>query len=113
MVGIKSLGAYVPLHRLSYEEIGKAWGISLGKGERTVSSFDEDSLTMAVEAAVDCLNKSDRSVVDGVFFQHVRRRVAGRAGSAAARHHEIGREQPRAAIRCLGRGVFAWVPCSK
>ncbi|MBW1850403.1 MAG: 3-hydroxy-3-methylglutaryl CoA synthase [Deltaproteobacteria bacterium] len=68
MVGIKSLGAYVPLHRLSYEEIGKAWGIGLGKGERSVSSFDEDSLTMAVEAAIDCLNKNERSAIDGVFF---------------------------------------------
>ena len=68
MVGIKSLGAYIPMHRLSYEELGKAWDMGLGNGERSVSSFDEDSLTMAVDAAVDCLNKNDRSVVDGVMF---------------------------------------------
>lgn len=68
MAGIQSFGAYVPLFRLAYEEIGKAWNAGAGKGERSVASKDEDSLTMAVEAAVDCLKTSERSMIDGLFF---------------------------------------------
>jgi len=68
MTGIRSFGAYVPLFRLAYEEIGKAWNGGGGKGERSVASRDEDSLSMGVEAAIDCLNTIDRSVIDGVFF---------------------------------------------
>ncbi|MBW2615028.1 MAG: 3-hydroxy-3-methylglutaryl CoA synthase [Deltaproteobacteria bacterium] len=68
MAGIESFGAYVPLFRLAFEEIGKAWNSFAGKGERSVAGKDEDSLTMAVEAAVDCLKTTDRSEVDGLFF---------------------------------------------
>ena len=68
MVGIQSFGLYVPFFRLSYEEIGKAWGMGGGKGERSVASQDEDSLTMAVEAAADCLKETERSSVEGLFF---------------------------------------------
>jgi 3-hydroxy-3-methylglutaryl CoA synthase len=68
MVGIRSFGAYVPLYRISYEEIGKAWGGAAGRGERSVAGQDEDSLTMAVEAAIDCLNEMDRRLVDGLLF---------------------------------------------
>jgi hydroxymethylglutaryl-CoA synthase len=94
MVGIKSLGAYIPLQRMSYEELGKAWGIGMGKGERSVSSSDEDSLTMAVEAAVDCLNKSDRSIVDGVIFASAsspfyEKQVAATIGVAADLNRNI------------------------
>jgi len=68
MDGIRSFGAYVPLFRLAYEDIGKAWNGGGGKGERSVANRDEDSVTMAVDAAIDCLKGMDRSVVDGVFF---------------------------------------------
>jgi 3-hydroxy-3-methylglutaryl CoA synthase len=68
MVGIKSYGAYVPLYRLSRDEIAKGWGgRSLG-GEKAVANYDEDSITMAVAAALDCLNGFDRGAVDGLFF---------------------------------------------
>jgi 3-hydroxy-3-methylglutaryl CoA synthase len=68
MIGIESFGAYVPIHRLTFEDIGKAWGVRSGKGERSVAAEDEDSLTMAVEAAVDCLGTTERKTVDGVIF---------------------------------------------
>jgi hydroxymethylglutaryl-CoA synthase len=68
MTGIASYGAYVPYFRLSRAEIGKAWGGSGGKGERAVASFDEDSLTMAVAAARDCLKGIDRGSVGGLYF---------------------------------------------
>jgi len=33
-----------------------------------VAGYDEDSLTMAVEAAIDCLRDIDPHTVDGLFF---------------------------------------------
>lgn len=42
---------YLPRHRLRREEVGVALGTGVGRGERVVASFDEDSTTMAVEAA--------------------------------------------------------------
>lgn len=68
MVGIVSYGAYIPIYRLSREAIGAMWLKSLGKGERSVANADEDSLTMGVEAVLDCLNGSDRSKVDALYF---------------------------------------------
>jgi 3-hydroxy-3-methylglutaryl CoA synthase len=37
-------------------------------GERAVAYYDEDSLTMAVEAALDCVTGWDSRSVDGLFF---------------------------------------------
>ena len=68
MVGIRTYGTYVPVYRLTHEEIAKAWRTRAGKGERAVAAKDEDSLTMAVEAAVDCLGEVDRNITDGLFF---------------------------------------------
>ncbi len=73
-VGITSFGAYVPRLRLARENIAKAhaWAMpnlrGLGKGERSMCNWDEDSITMAVEAARDCLTERDRAAVDGIYF---------------------------------------------
>ncbi len=59
--GILSFGAYVPALRLSRAVIAEAvaWAVpslkSLAKGERSVANWDEDSVTLAVEAARNCL----------------------------------------------------------
>jgi 3-hydroxy-3-methylglutaryl CoA synthase/uncharacterized OB-fold protein len=63
MAGITSFGAYVPLWRLSREAIIKGL-----RGEKAIRNFDEDSITMAVAAAVDCLKGQDREAIDGLFF---------------------------------------------
>ena len=68
MPGIQSYGAYIPLFRLSRAEIARAWGGPPAKGERAVAGFDEDSLTMAVAAARDCLKGADRASVGGLYF---------------------------------------------
>ena len=68
MPGIVSYGVYVPLYRLARETIAKAWGGRAGGGERSVANHDEDSLTMAVEAASSCLRGSEISDVGGLFF---------------------------------------------
>ncbi len=53
MAGITSIGAYIPLYRLSLDEITKFWRIKGAAGEKAVAGYDEDSLTMAVAAALD------------------------------------------------------------
>lgn len=68
MAGIASSGAYIPFHRLARAEIARAWGGRPAPGERAVASYDEDSLTMAVAAARDCLKGVDRTTVGGLYF---------------------------------------------
>ncbi|WP_342806294.1 3-oxoacyl-[acyl-carrier-protein] synthase III C-terminal domain-containing protein [Alteromonas sp. M12] len=75
MVGITAYGAYVPRLRLNRSAIvqANAWfapGLKgKGKGVRTMANWDEDSITMAVAAARDCLGKdNDRSHVSSVYL---------------------------------------------
>ncbi len=63
MVGIVSYGAYVPVHRLGPGTRG--WAAPI---EKAVASWDEDSLTMAVEAALDAIGTSDREKIDGAYY---------------------------------------------
>jgi len=63
MIGITSYGAYVPFLRLNRSAISPRL-----RGERPFANFDEDSLTMAVAAVVDCLRGVERESVDGLFF---------------------------------------------
>ncbi len=68
MAGIKSFGAYVPWLRLSREVIAKGWGIPGAPGTVAVANFDEDSVTMAVEAALNCVEGFDPASIGGVLF---------------------------------------------
>jgi hydroxymethylglutaryl-CoA synthase len=68
MIGITSYGAYVPFFRLSRDLMAKAWGRGSIGGERSVANNDEDSATMAVEAAFDCLRGKDRKDLGGLYF---------------------------------------------
>src|SRR5262245_4393998 len=60
-IGITSFGAYLPRLRLARKAIADAhaWAdpaiAAKGKGERTMCNWDEDAVTMAVEAARGCL----------------------------------------------------------
>ena len=73
-VGIHAFGGYVPRLRLARDAIAEAnaWFNpalkSLGKGERSMCNWDEDAVTMAVEAARDCLARVDRSTLGAVFL---------------------------------------------
>ena len=68
MAGIESFGAYIPIYRLSRDEIARAWGERSAGGEKSIANYDEDSLTMAVEAATDCLTGIDRKQIDALYF---------------------------------------------
>src|SRR5215470_5380539 len=65
MVGITSYGAYIPMLRLP---LAAAAGGKPGGPEKAVANWDEDAVTMAVAAAIDCLRGIDRATVDGVLF---------------------------------------------
>src|SRR4030042_3786167 len=67
MVGICSYGAYVPLLRLRRADMVELGGYP-GAGEKAVANFDEDSLTMAVEAVINCTKGIDRKKVDGLYM---------------------------------------------
>ena len=51
MRGILSFGGYVPYRRLDRQTIAPIAGGGGGRGTRSVASYDEDTTTMAVEAA--------------------------------------------------------------
>ena len=73
-VGILSYGAYVPRLRLQRSAVveANAWfnpGLaSQARGERAMAGWDEDSITMAVEAARDCLGGLAREQVAAVHL---------------------------------------------
>lgn len=58
MPGILAYGAYVPPGRLDRAAIGASLGQPAGRGTRSVASHDEDSTTLAVEAARIALRRA-------------------------------------------------------
>jgi len=67
MAGIVAYGAYIPMYRLSRAILGQVWGGG-GKGEKAIANWDEDSITMAVEAGMDCLAGIDHKSVDALYL---------------------------------------------
>ncbi|MCE2487994.1 MAG: hydroxymethylglutaryl-CoA synthase family protein, partial [Desulfurellaceae bacterium] len=68
MIGITSCGYHVPFYRLEREKIGHAWARRPGRGERAAIYFDEDALTLGMEAAQRCLEDTGKTGIDGVYF---------------------------------------------
>jgi 3-hydroxy-3-methylglutaryl CoA synthase len=68
MVGIVSYGAYIPIYRMSRDMPWLTWGGMPVGGERSVANFDEDSITMAVEAGNNCLQGFNREEIDALFL---------------------------------------------
>lgn len=74
MAGIDRFGAYVPQARLQRDAVyqANAWfapGLrGLAKGERAIANWDEDAVTMAVEAARDCLSDADRADIGSIIM---------------------------------------------
>jgi 3-hydroxy-3-methylglutaryl CoA synthase len=59
--GILHYGSYIPFYRLTREAMGG------GKGERAIASYDEDSVSMAVEAARQALD-GHKGPLDSLVF---------------------------------------------
>ncbi|MBM4247367.1 MAG: hydroxymethylglutaryl-CoA synthase family protein [Deltaproteobacteria bacterium] len=68
MVGISSIGVYIPRSRLDRSLIAKAWGGKQPPGDKAVAHHDEDALTLGVAAAHRCLEDFDALEIDGLFF---------------------------------------------
>ena len=74
MTGIESIGVYVPRSRIARSTIyaANAWfapGLrTLSSGERAFANWDEDAITMGLEAARDCLRGRDRAGVGSVVL---------------------------------------------
>ena len=86
--GIVSLGGYIPHQRLARQAIANAYtwlkpsGDFRPKGTRAVSSHDEDSITMAVEAAGYALNGINSQLISKLFFASTSMPFADRQNSA-------------------------------
>ena len=74
MIGITSYGAYIPRLRLDRMSIFQGIGwlapavITVAQGERSFCNWDEDSVTMAVAAAKDCLVGMDKENVGALYL---------------------------------------------
>ena len=68
MIGIKAYGAYLPKYLLGRELIAKAWDFPVVPGTKAIASADEDTITMSVEAGLDCITGIDPKTIDGLFF---------------------------------------------
>ncbi|PWB54188.1 MAG: hydroxymethylglutaryl-CoA synthase [Candidatus Methanoperedenaceae archaeon] len=65
-VGIVSYGAYIPRYRIRVDEIAKVWGANANSiidglmvFEKSVPDIDEDTITIAVEAARHAINRAN------------------------------------------------------
>ena len=73
-VGITAYGGYIPRLRMSRKSIAMAnvWVdpalMAHAKSERSMCDYDEDTITMAVEAGRDCLNGADRQHIESVLM---------------------------------------------
>ena len=61
MAGINRYGSYIPYPRLDRAPLG-------GRGERAIASFDEDAVSMGVEAAREALRGSDPNAIDTLLY---------------------------------------------
>src|SRR4029077_21287234 len=109
--GILAFGAYLPRLRLSRRAIAEANGWfnpalkAQGKGERAMCNWDEDVVTMAVEAARDALADRDRSSIAAIrfastTFPFLDRSHAGIAAGALALREAIAAEDEIGRASC-------------
>jgi hydroxymethylglutaryl-CoA synthase len=68
MIGVVGYGSCIPSYRLPREVIAQEWGLPSMPGEKAVANHDEDSLTLAVNAAINCVPSGVPARVDAVFF---------------------------------------------
>ena len=93
MAGIRDYGVYIPYNRLERSKIAEAWGGYPQKGAKAVANFDEDTVTMAVEAARGCLARGVNNTVDRYYFASTTAPYAEKqAASLAAAALDLGAE---------------------
>lgn len=112
-VGITSYGAYVPRLRLSRKAAASAnaWFnpglMGAAKGERAMANWDEDAVTMAVEAGRDCL-KGFEGAVDSLTFASTTMPFADRQNAGiVALALELGEDLPSSDVTSSQRAGTA------
>ncbi len=74
MIGITSYGAYIPRLRLNRSAIYQSMGwfapaiVMVAQGTRSMCNWDEDAVTMSVEASRSCLEGMDKKQIDAMFL---------------------------------------------
>jgi 3-hydroxy-3-methylglutaryl CoA synthase/uncharacterized OB-fold protein len=68
MNGIVAYGSYIPYYRLERKAIGQALGASAGQGTRSVAAYDEDTTSLAVEAARAALRGAPGVAPAALYF---------------------------------------------
>ncbi|MFC3229938.1 hydroxymethylglutaryl-CoA synthase family protein [Marinibaculum pumilum] len=87
-IGITAYGGYIPRLRLDRKTVAAAhaWaqpGLrGRGKGERSMCHWDEDTVTMAVEAGRDCLTGIDPAMIGGLALASTTLPFADRQNAA-------------------------------
>jgi len=104
MLGIVSYGAYIPVWRLQRSAISAGL-----RGEKAIAGFDEDSITMGVAAAVDCVGNIERNSIDGLIFASTTSPyLEKQAASIVAKALDLRRDVFTAdALACLRGGTIA------
>jgi hydroxymethylglutaryl-CoA synthase len=104
MAGIVSYGSYIPYRRLKRAAIAQVLGVPATRGERSVASFDEDSVSMAVEALRDALKVTAAPDVRSLVFAtttppYAEKLNAALVGAAALLPAEIRASDSTGSIR--------------
>lgn len=68
MKGIVGHAVRIPAYRIAREEIARAWQTSSLAGHKRAVRFDEDALTLAAAAALDCRSSLGGAEINGLFF---------------------------------------------
>ncbi|GJL86424.1 MAG: hypothetical protein DHS20C03_01330 [Minwuia thermotolerans] len=90
MAGITGFGGYVPRLRLQRKSVVEANGwfnpglAGLAKGERSMCNWDEDSLTMAVEAGRDCIGEKGPADLRAIYLASTTLPFADRQNATVA-----------------------------
>jgi hydroxymethylglutaryl-CoA synthase len=108
MVGIALSGGYIPVFRIECSAIAKAWERRAVGTERSVANNDEDALTMAVEASLNCLGAAPKESIDGLYFATTTSPYAEKMSAVMiAAAVDLGRELSTADFGCSLRAGTA------
>ena len=101
MNGIVAYGAYLPYFRLERKAIGESLGASAGSGTRSVASYDEDTTSMAVEAARAALRAAPTLRPGALYFATAAPGYLDKT-NASAIHAALALDATAAAFDMLG-----------
>lgn len=105
MVGLTRVATYFPRRRLERAHIAKAWGGRAAPGVRTVAAWDEDALTLAVDASLACIGDADPAGFDALYFAstsapYLEKQVASVVATAVDLPRAVATADFGGSIRC-------------